>query len=563
MPRAAGWFGRRLICTCTILPLLMAAWPWIYTSAWFFVAVGASLILVPIIERHALIFAKLAAVELCDHDGLGPRGRGLRLSARTGSNLRASRAARCRRANSPNILVVVLDTVRADRLSLYGYQRPTTPNLERLSKRGIRFDHARATAPWTLASHASMFTGHWPHEFVDQWMTPLRGNLPTLAEYLGAHGYATAGFVANLVYCSQNTGLARGFTHYEDYVLEKFAPLRTAGLVEKTTTTIYEADHRFLEIVPLYPLRNFVHRWFVYDSRKDAGAVNRAFLKWLTDRRQPHRPFFAFLNLLDAHQPYMLPPGAPHHFMTYDRLPTNTWPFLSDGKASTKQSYLAPRLLWLATHMTTVLNTSTITLAFSSTNLERRGVLDQTLVIVTSDHGEGLGEHGLFDHGESLYGTEIRVPLVIVPSLGFAMHRGRHRHRQSPRPASHDRRPCGSGKRIPFPGESLGRFWADSRSEGTPLPREDYPVISELTAPNPAKPNQGRSPASRGPLVSLAEGSFVYIRNDGDGSEQLFNERDDPQEIDDRSQFESMRPVLAEFRNRLDRIRRTSRSPRR
>jgi hypothetical protein len=88
-------------------------------------------------------------------------------------------------------------------------------------------------------------------------------------------------------------------------------------------------------------------------------------------------------------------------------------------------------------------------------------------------------------------------------------------------------------------------------------------VISELMASNPTQPNQGRSPASRGPLVSLARGDFVYIRNEGDGSEQLFNERNDPQEIDDRSRFESMRPVLAEFRNRLDLIRRTSPSPRR
>ena len=141
-------------------------------------------------------------------------------------------------ANSPNVLLIVLDTVRADRLSLYGYERPTTPNLERLSKRGIRFDRARATAPWTLASHASMFTGHWPHELVTEWMTPLQGNLPMLAEYLGAHGYATAGFVANVLYCSQNSGLARGFTHYEDYILEKLAPLRTSGLVERTTTMI-------------------------------------------------------------------------------------------------------------------------------------------------------------------------------------------------------------------------------------------------------------------------------------------------------------------------------------
>ena len=235
VPRATGWFGPRLICACTILPVLMAAWPRIYPSAWFLVAVGAAVNLVPSIERHgsalrhwlplssALMAGLIAAVA-----GFSLGGDWLTLTRESSRPLPP--------AGSPNILLIVLDTVRADRLSLYGYERATTPNLERLAKRGIRFDLARATAPWTLASHASMFTGHLPHELVEEWMTPMHGNMPMLAEYLGARGYATAGFVANLVYCSYNTGLARGFTHYEDYILEKLAPLRTSGLVEKTTT---------------------------------------------------------------------------------------------------------------------------------------------------------------------------------------------------------------------------------------------------------------------------------------------------------------------------------------
>ncbi len=80
-------------------------------------------------------------------------------------------------ADSPNVLLIVLDTVRADHLSLYGYARATTPTLERLAKQGIRFDEARATAPWTLASHASMFTGRWPHELAVKWLTPLAESL--------------------------------------------------------------------------------------------------------------------------------------------------------------------------------------------------------------------------------------------------------------------------------------------------------------------------------------------------------------------------------------------------
>ena len=130
----------------------------------------------------------------------------------------------------PNVLLIVLDTVRADRLSLYGYRRPTSPTLERLAKRGIRFDEARATAPWTLPSHASMFTGRWPHELDVNWHTPLGTKFPTLAEYLGSRGYATAGFVANVHYCSYEFGLDRGFTHYEDYVLEPMTPLRMCYL---------------------------------------------------------------------------------------------------------------------------------------------------------------------------------------------------------------------------------------------------------------------------------------------------------------------------------------------
>jgi hypothetical protein len=86
-------------------------------------------------------------------------------------------------------------------------------------------------------------------------------------------------------------------------------------------------------------------------------------------------------------------------------------------------------------------------------------------------------------------------------------------------------------------------------------PEKHDPVLSELFAANPANPNQGLSPASRGPLFSLAEGDFVYIRNEGDRSEQLFNERVDPREIDDRSRFESARPLLDRFRSSFDSIR--------
>ncbi|MGZ3471236.1 MAG: sulfatase-like hydrolase/transferase, partial [Isosphaeraceae bacterium] len=94
-------------------------------------------------------------------------------------------------APGPNVLLVVLDTVRADHLSLHGYRRDTSPNLARLARRGIAFKQARSTAPWTLPSHASMMTGRWPHELSTGINHPLDGTHATLAEYLAASGYAT------------------------------------------------------------------------------------------------------------------------------------------------------------------------------------------------------------------------------------------------------------------------------------------------------------------------------------------------------------------------------------
>ena len=134
----------------------------------------------------------------------------------------------------PNVLLIVLDDVRAASLSLYGYDRPTTPNLERLARRGVVFSEARSTAPWTLPSHASMMTGRWPHELSVGPDLPLDGTFPTLAETLGREGYATAGFVGNTVYCNALYGMGRGFARYEDayenQTVSLFETVRSSGL---------------------------------------------------------------------------------------------------------------------------------------------------------------------------------------------------------------------------------------------------------------------------------------------------------------------------------------------
>ena len=121
------------------------------------------------------------------------------------------------RAGASNVVLIVLDTVRADHLSLYGYGRETTPGSRRLADRGILFDFARSVASWTLPSHASMFTGRWPHELSVDSDRPLDGNTPTLAEFLGRR-VLTGGFTANTYYTNAWYGIDRGFARYEDAV---------------------------------------------------------------------------------------------------------------------------------------------------------------------------------------------------------------------------------------------------------------------------------------------------------------------------------------------------------
>jgi arylsulfatase A-like enzyme len=556
LPRAAGWLSPRLICACALFPVLTAVGPQIYPEAWVLFGIGLAVQLVPILERRTpslrrrllwsfplmLGFVILLATFVL----VGDR---IKNAREAGRPLPA--------ANSPNVLLIVLDTVRADHLSLYGYARSTTPTLERLATQGIRFDEARATAPWTLPSHASMFTGRWPHELGEEWMTPIRGNFPALAEYLGNHGYATAGFVANVGYCSQETGLARGFTHYEDYDLKKLSPLLTSGLVEYVASSITEMIPA-LNIGSLRPVQQFMIQWFEIGKRKDAMSIRHAFLRWLSERQQTGRPFFAFLNFYDAHEQYLLPQGAQHRFARYPvttderRVVYELWPFLD------KMRLPQPYIDLARDSYDDCLGYLDDQLALLFDALDRRGVLKQTLVIVTSDHGEGLGEHKLFGHGYRLYRTEIRVPLVIRPPSGLipsAVVGGTVSLRDLPATIVDQ---LGLGAGSPFPGKSLARFWRNSSPATWGSSRDTDPVVSELRFPTPQPSDQGRSPASLGPLISLADDKFVYIRNERDGSEQLFDQRNDPDESSDQSRNESMRPVLDEFRRRLDQFRRKS-----
>ncbi len=172
-----------------------------------------------------------------------------------------------------NVLLIVWDTVRAYNLTTNSYPRPTTPNLERWARQGVHYKIAVAPAPWTYPSHSSFLTGQWPYKLNSQWNHTLDSPEPTLAEYLTSKGYQTAGFSGNTNYCTYETGLARGFFHFEDY------PLSLPSFIGRTALGRGIVEF-ILSYTDFYSLK-----WFRLASR-DARGINKAFLDWLPRRRR-------------------------------------------------------------------------------------------------------------------------------------------------------------------------------------------------------------------------------------------------------------------------------------
>lgn len=295
-------------------------------------------------------------------------------------------------AGQPNVLLLILDTARDENFSLSGYERPTTPHLGEWAARGVRFEWAVAPAPWTLPSHASMFTGRAPRELSTTLKRPLDGTFPVLAEALRTRGFATGGFVANMSYCSAEHGLARGFLHYEDY------PRSIGGVVHASALGRWLSERQ--------PLRTLTGSHDLL-WRKNAAEVNREFLAW--HRRIGSRPFFAFLNYFDAHQPYLPPAPYDTRFARWpERWYTPRW---IDGKFS---EMTADEIAWTLDRYDGSLAYLDDQIDALLRELERRGALANTIVIVTADHGEHFGEHARVSHGNSLYTQLTRVPLLML-----------------------------------------------------------------------------------------------------------------------------------------------------
>ncbi|MEX2048839.1 MAG: sulfatase [Gemmatimonadota bacterium] len=425
---------------------------------------------------------------------------------------------------APNVILIVWDTVRALSLSLYGYERHTTPFLERFAERGVVFERATAPAPWTLPSHASMFTGKYHHEHSARHDAPLDGTHLTLAEALRERGYETAGFVANEFYVGPGFGLNRGFDTYEYWRRPSVGGVASTWWVSGFVAA--KVRRRFGRAeAPRIP----------------AEDVDRSFLAWL-DRRDEERPFFAFLNIFDAHDPYVPPASFGFAFSEPGR--TDHW------DPNPAHAYSPSELQEMRNAYDSCIYYLDQQLQLLVDELERRGTLDNTLIILTSDHGETLGEQApnLVGHWTNIYYDVLHVPLLfvypqVVPdSVEVAT------------PVSLVDLPATvldlvtDGAPNPFPGHSLARQW-DSSVDSTggapvsPLLAESHPSDWHERFPN--------WPISRGPLRSLVQGGQHYII-DSEGNESLFDIREDVWERRDLADTRSGSAVLLDLRRTVD-----------
>lgn len=448
---------------------------------------------------------------------------------------------------APNLLWIILDNVRADSMSLYGRDRPTTPNLDRLALEGVRFTQARSPAPWTLPSHASMFTGEWCHRLSFGYDRALDDARPTVAEGLSELGYSTAGFVGNTYYGNRRYGLGRGFARYEDcYENEAVSPfevVRSSGLGRRVLQALGYSIH--------------VAKGGT-SARKSAAMINRDVLGWI-DGRPRDRPFFAFLNYYDAHGPF-IPPDGPGPRFGMAALPEREQAEILSryqrhlsGKSKPNDGP-ADRIEREATAVFIDGYESCIAsldrrIGQLLEELKRRGLRENTLIVVTSDHGEHFQERGFSGHGLSVYRREVHVPLLIFPPTRF---RAPARREVSEPVSLRDLAATsvhllGLADRATFPGRSLARFWTE---EGY-RPRKS-PVISEVAHQSHLQPVPW-IPATLGQVRSVVADGKVYIRT-GDGREELYDLRADPDERSNLAGAAAVQPPVGHFRDLLDQL---------
>lgn len=324
--------------------------------------------------------------------------------ARIASNLPSTLSMRTQR---PNILLMVMDTARAKNMSMYGYKRPTTPHLHEFARDAVVFQNSISSSSWTLPAHATLFTGlpgylHFASftKNVEDPVVPLAAHFDTLAEILHATGYKTGAAVANTLFLSPKYGLNQGFEFFW------WGRVRSASLL---SNSLFQIMLNHFPVDSIYAVKKLCG----LPDNNAAARINQISLNWLQNQAQASRPWFLFINYMDTHgTPYLSAPFS-HKFSAPPRLHMpGRWqqrnpktglprrldpPFLEEARGWYDNEMAA-----LDYEIGQLLN-----------QLKELEIYDNTLIVITSDHGELLGEHDDFGHGNWLYQELLHVPLIV------------------------------------------------------------------------------------------------------------------------------------------------------
>lgn len=337
-------------------------------------------------------------------------------------------------SQKPDILFIILDTLRRDHLSVYGYERETSPRLDAFAQEATLFDRAIAPAQWTIPAHGSLFTGLYPgtHGLHQAYQT-LSGSYPTLAEILALADYHTIAFCNNPFLGVLENGLQRGFDHFFNYAgatPNRPADMRRSRMRRAVATQMRQVARRisnrfahsdFLFRASLNPW--LVPVWSRLVNFKGSTARSLADLLAYWQQYQAggaEKPLFAYVNLMGAHLPYR-PPRAyleqtdasivrdkpAYRFMAAFNADAARWisppetPF-TDWQRRTLDAFYDAEIRYQDEQLGRLLD-----------GLRQIGALDNTLVIIAADHGEGHGDHGYMGHSFVVYQELVHVPLLV------------------------------------------------------------------------------------------------------------------------------------------------------
>ena len=296
----------------------------------------------------------------------------------TGAGAKVADSPTAAPRSRPSVILVVIDTLRRDHLSVYGYERPTSPFLERLATEATLFTRALSTSSWTKPSMMSLFTGLLPTEHGTEGENT-RGSdeLTLLTEIFADHGYETAAFSAN-PYVSRTFGFDQGFQVFELHATE------AAGRPAE-----HYADAR--EVL--------THARFWLDRRIDS-------------------PFFLYIHLMNVHGPYRAPDAYRQRFL---EAPSTDFPFWSPlwvdiahrGRIERRAEVTEEHLRDLRARYDGAIAYTDELLGTFVADLRVRGILEQSVLVITSDHGEELFDHGSFGHRQTLHPEQLEVPLLL------------------------------------------------------------------------------------------------------------------------------------------------------